>query len=199
MIKAVIFDLGRVLIDFDFKIAVERLKKRAPVDMMKLLTFFSAHSPAVDFDRGTIQEKDFFAAIQKEMNFPTSMEEFIVFWNEIFTEKKEMAELAKSLKGKYKIGILSNTNPWHLRQLKKKHGWVFDFDAFVASCEVKMMKPDPEIYKLILGKLGARPEETFYVDDIEENVAAAKNLGMDAVRFRDYESFFEEAKKRNLI
>ena len=199
MIKAVIFDLGRVMIDFDFRIAVERLKKRCPVNMLKLLDFFTARSPAADFDRGVLDEKTFFEMIQEEMNFPISMEEFIVFWNEIFTEKKEMVDLAKSLKGKYKIGILSNTNPWHLRQLKKKHGWVFDFDAFVASCEVKMMKPDPEIYKLILGKLGARPEETFYVDDIEENVAAAKNLGMDAVRFRDYESFFEEAKKRILI
>lgn len=199
MIKAVIFDLGRVLIDFDFKIAVERLKKRTPVDMIKLLTFFSAHSPAVDFDRGVIQENDFFSAIQKEMNLPVSMEEFIGFWNGIFTENREMMELAKSLKGKYKIGILSNTNPWHVRHLRAKHGWVFDFDAFVGSCEVKLMKPDPEIYKLILRKLGVKPEESFYVDDIAENVAAAKKAGMDAVRFKDYESFFEEAKKRDLI
>ena len=199
MTRAVIFDLGRVLIDFDFKIAVERLKKRCPVDMLKLLTFFSLHSPAVDFDRGTLDETAFFAAIQKELNFPVSMEEFTGFWNEIFTEKREMVELAKGLRKKMKVGILSNTNPWHVGHLREKHGWVFEFDAFVASCEVKLMKPDPEIYRLILRKLGVGPEDAFYVDDIEKNVAAARELGMDAVRFTGYESFFEEVKKRGLL
>ena len=199
MTRAIVFDLGRVLIDFDFKIAVERLKKRCPVNMLKLLTFFSAHSPAVDFDRGMLGESEFFKKIQNELNLPVTMEEFIVLWNEIFTEKKEMVELAKELKGKYKIGILSNTNPWHVRQLRKHHSWIFDFDAFVASCDVKRMKPDPEIYRLTLKMLGAKPEETFYVDDIEKNVAAARELGMDSVRFKDYKSFFEEVKKRGFL
>jgi putative hydrolase of the HAD superfamily len=199
MIRAIVFDLGRVLIDFDFNIAIERLKKRAPVNPIKLLTFFSAHSPAVDFDRGVLGEREFFSAIQKEMNLPLSMEEFIVLWNEIFTEKKAMADWAKSLKGKYKIGILSNTNPWHLQHLKKKHGWVFEFDAFVGSCEVQMMKPNPRIYRHILEKLGVAPEETFYVDDIAENVAAAKNLGMDAVQFKDEASFFIEVYLKRYV
>src|SRR3989344_3765349 len=170
MINAIIFDLGRVLIDFDFRIAVERLKKRCSVDMFKLLSFFGAHSPAKDFDRGMIDEKEFFTKIQEEMNFPISMEEFIGFWNEIFTEKKEMVALAKSFKGKYKVGILSNTNAWHVAHLKRKHAWVFQFDAFVGSCDVKLMKPDPEIYKLTLKKLGVKPEEAFYTDDIAENI-----------------------------
>ena len=199
MTKAIVFDLGRVLIDFDFKLAVEGLKNRCPVDMLKLLTFFSHHSPAKDFDRGTLTEKDFFAAIQKEMDFPLSMEEFAGFWNGIFTEKEEMVRLAKSFKARYKVGILSNTNPWHVRHLREKHGWVFEFDAFVGSCEVKLMKPDPEIYRLMLRKLGVKPEEAFYTDDIEENVKAARKLGMDAVRFKDPGTFFEDVKKRGLL
>ena len=151
----------------------------------------------MDFDRGILGEKEFFKVIKEEMNLPLSMEEFMGLWNEIFTEKKAMVNWSKSLKGKYKIGILSNTNPWHLKHLKKNHGWLFEFDAFVGSCEVQMMKPDPRIYKYILEKLSAAPKETFYVDDIAENVAAAKNIGMDAVQFKDEESFFEEVKKRN--
>ena len=61
-----------------------------------------------------------------------------------------------------------------------------------------MMKPEPEIYRLALKKADASPEETFYIDDIAENVAAARRLGIDAVRFKDYASIMKEIEKRNL-
>ncbi len=199
MTRAVIFDLGRVLIDFDFKIAGARLLKRCPVNMPKLLSLLTQHDLANQFDRGMIDEKEFFETICVKTGLPISMEEFIGFWNEIFTEKDEMVKLAHMLKGKHKVGILSNTNPWHVEHFRKKHSWVFGFDAFIASCDVKMMKPEPAIYSTALKQLGVKPEEAFYTDDIEENIDAAKALGMDAVLFKGYEGFVKEVRKRGLL
>ena len=198
MIKLVILDLGKVLIDFDFAIAIRRLQRRFTVNVVKLAALFRTSSLADDFDRGKLSERQFFETIQKEMNFPISMGDFTLYWNKIFTEKKEMVDLAHKLKKKYPITILSNTNPWHVAHLRKNHRWVFEFNDFVASCEVKLMKPDPEIYRTALKRARARPEETFYIDDAAENVEAAQKLGMDAVRFRDYPSILKEIKMRNL-
>ncbi len=133
------------------------------------------------------------------MNLPITKGEFVKIWNEIFTEMDDMIALAKNLNQRHKVMILSNTNSWHVSHLRKHHKWAFEFHDFVASCEVKLLKPDPEIYHLTLKRVNAKPEETFYTDDRPENIKAAKKLGIDAVIFKGYDSFLKEVKKRNLI
>ena len=198
MTKLVLLDIGKVLIDFDFQRAVQSLQKAVPVDLVKLAKLFKISSLTEDFDRGTIAEEPFFQAIQKEMNFPMSLADFTVHWNCIFMENKEMVDLALRLKKNYMVSILTNTNPWHVAELKKNHPWVFEFQDFIASCEVKLMKPDPEIYRLALRRAKVRPEEVFYVDDIAENIVSAEKLGIDVVRFRSYAVLLKEIEKRNL-
>jgi putative hydrolase of the HAD superfamily len=198
MTRLVLFDVGRVLIDFDFAIALKRLRELFRVDASKMIALFRNSRLVEDWDRGLIAPADFFKAVQKEMNFPIGMERFSSIWNEIFREKDEVISLAKSLNQNYKVFLLSNTNPWHASHLRKKYSWIGDFDDFIASCEVRLLKPDPEIFKLALRRARVLPAETFYVDDLSENVRAAEKLGIASHRFTDFEGLASEVRKRKL-
>jgi putative hydrolase of the HAD superfamily len=187
-----------VLIDFDFKIAIGRLQERCPVNLVKVHNLFRDSELSLQWDRGFLSSERFYETIQSELDLPLSLEEFKPFWNEIFAEKKEMIELARSLRGKRKIFVLSNTNPWHIDHLKERYGWLGEFDQVIASCDVRLMKPDPQIYRLALERAGVEPSETFYVDDIPAYVDSARALGIDAVLFKDYAGFLKEAARRGL-
>lgn len=198
MTKLILFDLGKVLVDFDFSVAVQRLHKICTFNPLKLYALFRNSDLAYSWDRGGVEPEAFFQTIQKEMKFPISQEQFMPLWNEIFTEKKEMVSLALSLQSRYKVWILSNTNVWHAAYLKEHYPWMGRVDGFVASCDVKMMKPDRKIYELVLEKAGAAAGETVYIDDIPEYVVAARNLGIDGIQFKNYNKLCDELKRRNI-
>jgi putative hydrolase of the HAD superfamily len=183
-INSVIFDLGKVLLDFDFTIAIRRLQKLQPVDLAKVQNLFCNSSLAKNWDKGLLSSDNFFAVIQKELNLVLPLEKFKIIWNEIFSEKTEMVEFAKNLHKHKKIAILSNTNPWHAAYVRQHHPWIDEFDHFVASCDVKMLKPDAEIYRLVLKELGASPSETLYIDDLESNVQGAVKAGIQGLVFK---------------
>ena len=197
--RLILLDVGKVLIDFDFRIAVKNLQKLFPVDMLKMVRLFKTSSLADDWDKGLLSPEQFFREVQREMDLPIDMERFASIWNGIFTEKRKMIELARSLNQNYKVFLLSNTNPWHAEYLRRNFSWTTGFDGFIASCEVRLLKPDPEIYKLALKKAGAGAEDTFYIDDVPENVRAAKKLGMETHLFTHYESLLDDLRKKNLI
>ena len=185
MTRLILFDVGRVLIDFDFGIAVKKLRGLFELDTSKIQALFKNPSLTGRWDKGLISPEEFFKAVQDEMDFPIGMEGFASIWNGIFTEKKEVISLARSLTKDYKVVLLSNTNPWHAGYLRKNFSWIKDFHDFIASCDVQLLKPDPEIFRLSLAKAQVEPRHTFYVDDLLENVEVAKKLGMDALIFQD--------------
>ena len=198
MIKLVLFDLGKVLIDFDFKIAVANLRKHCRVDLFKVQALFYKSSFAKDWDRGLLSPEQFYGTVKEKLNLPLEMEEFMPIWNGIFSENTEMVQFARGIGKKKKVAILSNTNPWHAEHIRSHHPWVHDFDHFIASCDVHLLKPDPEIFTLALKRSGAVPGETLYIDDISENVRQARKMGIDAFVFRSYSQMIVEMKRRKL-
>jgi putative hydrolase of the HAD superfamily len=198
MIKLVLFDLGKVLIDFDFKIALEKLRQRCSLNWIKVHSLFRDSRLAEEWDKGLLAPEEFFATIQKELKLPLDMEEFKAIWNGIFAEKKDMIDLALSLTKKKKVVILSNTNPWHADYLRKNFFWLRSFQGMIASCDVKLMKPDPAIYRKALELASVEPAETLYIDDIPEFVKVGRQLGMDAILFKGHSQLLEDLKSRNL-
>lgn len=194
-----IFDLGRVLIDFDFNIALSKLDRFAPIDRGKVHSLFMNSQLSRDWDKGLLMSEEFYKIVRRELQLPLEMEQFIPIWNDIFTPKPEMIEAALELAMMCPTYLLSNTNPWHSQYLKRNFNWLNQFKELVASCEVKMLKPDREIYEHVLKKAGVSPQKTLYVDDIEENVASAKSLGMDAIQFKSHPLFLEELKSRKIV
>jgi putative hydrolase of the HAD superfamily len=197
MIKLFIFDLGKVLLHFDFKPAIEKLSKITPIDFLKVDALFRNSKFAEDWDKGLLSSEKFYSKIQETLHLPLTMDEFIPIWNDIFEEKKEMISLALRLKQNYKVVILSNTNPWHADYIRERYSWINNFDFFT-SCDLHLMKPDPEIYNAVLKKAGAAPSETVYIDDLEPLINGAKKIGIDAILFQNSRHLFDELKKRKI-
>lgn len=197
-IKAIIFDLGNVLIDFDHTIAAGRISRfcnKTPQEIFGL--FFNSQLTRL-FEQGRISPSDFYLKLKEILNLDLSYEAFVPVWNEIFflTQKNRLVyNLANSLRPHYKLALLSNINVLHFAYLKKSFP-VFDvFHSVFTSCEMGLTKPDALIYEKILKELKIKPSEAFYVDDRPELVESAKKIGIRAFLFKGIEELKKDLKE----
>ncbi len=95
-----------------------------------------------------------------------------------------MLELIQQLRGRYRVGLLSNAAPGLEQDLERKFQIAHLFDDIVNSATVRLAKPDPRIFLLAAERLGVRPEACFFTDDLAHNVEAARGVGMTAHQFR---------------
>jgi len=189
-IKAVVFDLGRVLVDFDHWIAAQKisvLTQKTPKQIFDL--FFD--SPLIQsFEEGKISPEDFFSAVSRLLGLKIGFNEFLPIWNQIFSrsaDNQAVYALGKSLKSRRRIALLSNINILHFNYLKENFP-IFDiFHDIFASYEMGCIKPNPEIYRKVIAILGVRPEEIFYVDDRPELIDHANALGIRGFVFKGAE------------
>lgn len=186
-IKAVIFDLGRVLIDFDHWIAADKISKFTEIKPEEIFPLFFDSGLIQSFEEGKISAKDFFSEVKKILSLGIGFEEFLPIWNKIFfitEQNKAVYELAKSLKGRYKVAMLSNVNELHFEYLKKEFQ-IFDaFDYVLTSYGLGRIKPHPEIYQMALKIIGAEASQTFYVDDRPELITEAGKLGIHSFVYK---------------
>jgi putative hydrolase of the HAD superfamily len=194
-INVIIFDLGNVLVDFNHRIAADRISKfteKSPDEIFNI--FFDSELTGL-FEEGKISPKDFFSKIKDMLNLELDYDAFLPIWNEIFFLTKEnlaVYNLAKQLKNNYKIALLSNINILHFDYLKEKFP-VFDaFHNIIASYEVGARKPHPLIYKKTLDILESLPRQVFYTDDRPELAQSAKELGIRGFVFRGIEQLKED-------
>jgi putative hydrolase of the HAD superfamily len=194
-IKAIIFDLGNVLLDFDHRIAANRIAQFSDKNPDEIFSLFFDSQLTGLFEEGRILPEDFFAKVKEMLNLKLGYEGFLPIWNEIFylTEKNlEVYDLAKRLKKSYRLALLSNINVLHLEYLKKKFP-VFDaFHSIIVSCQVKTRKPDPLIYQKTLEALGISAQNTFYTDDRIELVDSANRLGIKGFVFKGIQQLNED-------
>lgn len=94
--------------------------------------------------------------------------------------------------------ILSNMGESVLANIERKFDWLARFDVLVWSFQVRMVKPDPAIYRHVLKELGTQPEETLFIDDKQVNVAAADALGMKGILFKSVEQLRADLVARGL-
>ena len=196
-IKAVIFDLGNVLVNFDHRIAAGKISKftdKSPDEIFNL--FFDSGLTGL-FEEGKISPQEFFLKIKETLNLKLDYDEFVPIWNEIFFLTKEnlaVYNLARQLKGHYKLALVSNINILHFEYLKKNFG-VFDaFHNIITSYEVGARKPAPLIYRETLEALDTLSGQVFYTDDRPELARGAKALGIKAFVFKGIEQL-----KKDLI
>ncbi len=196
-IRCVLFDLGRVLIDFDHLIAARAIAARSTRSPQELFDFFFNSPLVMRFEEGALTPEAFFAQIKRQTGIDIGFREFVRIWNGIFfmnDHNKRVYQLAKSLRGRYRVGLLSNVNKLHFEYLRAAFP-VFDiFDRIFTSYALGMTKPDPRIYRAALEAMGSAPQETFYVDDRAELIAAASALGLRAFVYTGVEQL-----KRDLL
>lgn len=192
MYKNVIFDLGNVLLDFNprgylkSKISDDKLE-----DVFKAI--FSSEE-WVMLDRGTITEKE---AINNIINRNSTYKNEINLafdnWYDLLKPIEETVEILMSLKENgYKIYYLSNFHELAFGEVTKKNKFFELFDGGVVSYAEKLIKPEEEIYKLILERYKLNPNESIFVDDMETNVEGANKVGIKTILFKGAKELKEE-------
>jgi len=200
VIKAILFDLGNVIVPFDFKRAYAKLGPLCSCPVTEISARLRSTDLVSRFETGRIAAEPFVAELSTLLDLKTTYSEFCDLWTSVFFEDTLVPEsLIAGLHGRHRLVILSNTNPIHFSMLKARYPVFRHFDDFVLSYQVGALKPEPEIYQEAIQRAGCRPDECFFTDDIAVNVEAARNHGMDAVQFLSAEQLEQELKARGLL
>jgi HAD superfamily hydrolase (TIGR01509 family) len=178
----IVFDLGKVLLDFDYSLAGRRIAARAdlsPADVQKFLD----HSPLLyRFETGLMTQREFFEEIRRHTGFRGSFEEFAGYFADIFWEIPPMVELHATLRRQgVPTYIFSNTNELAIGHIRRNFPFYANFDGHILSYEVRAMKPDAKIYEALEKMAGRRGADVLYLDDRPENVDAGAARGWQVI------------------
>ncbi len=195
-IRAVIFDFGRVISDFNIGRFIARASRSSTLNSAELEAAVARAMPTAErYETGLMSSREFYAEVCKAASLSMSEEEFRSAYTDIFTQKPGTIALIRRLKSRYRLGLLSNTNEWHFEFGVKPVSIFPLFDAVTLSFEVRAMKPDRRIYADMLGKLALPAEECAYIDDIAEYVAAGRALGLVAFQYTTHENLIGDLTK----
>ena len=199
MIRTIIFDLGKVIVPFDFKRGYDRLAplcSLAPVEIPEKLRTCDL---VTRFETGQIEPRDFVREISGVLGLRADYDEFCDIWSCVFLPETLIPDdFVARLGERYRLVLLSNTNPIHFEMIERSYPILRHFDACVVSYRVGAMKPSPEIYAEAIRQAQCRAEECFFTDDIPAYVEAAKTAGIDAVQFRDSAQIQSELRARGV-
>ncbi|HXJ44394.1 MAG TPA: HAD family phosphatase [Bryobacteraceae bacterium] len=200
MIKAVIFDLGRVIVPFDFTIGYRQLESLCGIPAAEIPGRIAKTGLAVRLESGQIAAPDFYREFAEALELNIGFEEFQKIWCSVFLPHALTPEwLLAAVSKTHRLILLSNTNSIHFDMLREAYPVLRHFHAWVLSYEVGAMKPAPEIYRHAIALAGCAPEECFFTDDIAEYVEAAKREGIDAVQFQSGEQIELELRARGVL
>lgn len=178
MIRAILFDLGNVLLPFDHMRAVRALApyvRRSPEALYQ--SFFDSPVQALH-DEGKISGEALFEWVRAEYDLTLGFERFVTLWNDVFWEDPAMALLVERLKPRYHLLGISNTNRLHFDYVRARYPVVREITTWILSYEVGARKPSAKIYQAAIAAAGVAPAEIFYVDDRLDLIEAGRALGL---------------------
>lgn len=198
MYKNIIFDLGNVLLSFN---PMEYLKSK--ISEEKIQEVYKAIFQSEEWimlDRGTITEKEAINnIIEKNSIYRDDISLAFEDWYAILKPIEETIKVLEDLKSKgYNIYYLSNFHELAFKEVSIKNSFFELFDGGVVSYEEKIIKPEEEIYRLILKRYNLAPNETIFIDDTKVNVEGAEKLGITTVFLKNPSKLRYELRKLNL-
>lgn len=196
MIKTVLFDLGNVILPFDVMRLANRLTRYTHLSAKQIVDMLWNDYIADNFETGKMSPTEYFNHICQACQFKNlTYDEFLPIFNEIFDEDMTIVDLIAKLKGKYKLGIISNTNAIHVEHITKRYSYLSHFDRHWWSNEAGVRKPNPAIYHLALKHFEVSPAEAVFIDDLHVNIASAKNIGINTIHYQGAETLKMELAK----
>lgn len=199
MIKTVIFDLGRVLIPFDYTRGYRAMQPFCDYPAAEIPTRIAATDLVHRFETGLVEPRDFVEELTGRLDLRVSYEQFCEIWSSIFLPDTLVPEsLLAGIRQRYRLLLLSNTNPLHFAMVRRNYPLLRHFHDLVLSYQVKAMKPSPAIYREAIARAQCRPEECFFTDDIPAYVEGARREGIDAVQFESCAQLERELAARGI-
>lgn len=198
--EAVVFDLGKVLVDFDYSIAARRIAARSTMPPSDIQQFID-HSPLlVRYETGRMSREEFFEAIRSTTGFLGDLAEFGAFFADIFSPMDEMIQLHARLRDRrVPTYIFSNTNDLAISHIRRNFPFFAHFEGYVFSYEHGAMKPDARLYEVVERVTGRRGSEILYLDDRPENADAGVARGWQVIQHHDAGASLARVKELGLL
>ena len=185
MIQTVISDLGKVLLWFDNGIFFRKMTAYCLFSEDKIREVAHRRLEVVSlFDKGKIGPKEFYSRIITQLKAKISFEDFKAIYCDVFLLNPPVHHVLKQLRNKYRLILLSNTDILRFGFIKKKFPEILIFDHYILSFEIGRLKPDPKIYQEALKRTQSEARESVFIDDMEENITAARKLGFKAFQYK---------------
>ena len=180
----VLCDLGGVAVDVESDRLMHQVSQLTGQSFEEVQAAVYHQDLLLPFELGHIRAQDYYQGLQKSLKLRWTYDQFARAWTEIFRENIETTAILSRLKKRHRIFALTNTNILHLDYIRRTVPSLSEiFEGWIASCDVGLRKPDPQIYRHALQLTGARAEQTIYIDDRPEMVEAGKGAGLIAIRF----------------
>jgi HAD superfamily hydrolase (TIGR01509 family) len=180
--SAVVFDLGKVLLDFDYRIAVHNIQKHSHISADELQILIDQSPLLYRYETNLITTEQFFSEIQSKSQFRGDLEQFREMFGDIFTPIAPMIALHAML---VERGIptyaFSNTNHLAVGHIRHRFAFFQNFRGYILSCEHGAMKPDQKLYEVVERVSGRKGGELLYIDDRPENIVAGLQRGWQSI------------------
>jgi FMN phosphatase YigB (HAD superfamily) len=182
MIKAVVFDLGKVLVDFDYGIAARALAARSRVPVEQMRHVIDQSPLLVTYEMGELATKLFYNQVCEATGFCGEIDEFGRLFGDIFTPIDEMIDLhAKLRESGIPTYIFSNTNELAVAHIRRTFPFFSNFDGYIYSFEEAAMKPSAAIYEAVERRVGHSRSAILYIDDRLENIEAGRQRSWQVI------------------
>ena len=179
--QACLFDIGNVLVTFDYARTFPMLAARTPRTFAEVLDHLSAMSGALE--TGRLSSEEFIARALDFLGGGVTRAEFLASFEGIFELIEPVWELVKTIRRRVPVYLFSNTSELHEACLFRQFPQFAGFDGGFYSWRLGTMKPEPGMYETALSTLGLRPEEIAYVDDLPANIATGRRLGFQCHQY----------------
>lgn len=198
--SAVVFDLGQVLVRFDYKYFIDKVNKiKLGIGEQFIELYKQNYHIHRDFEKGLISEKDFIDQMLEYLDHKIDAKTFCKYWSDIFSLNTDVVALLPAIKKNYKLYLVSNTNSIHQRYGYQHYEFLRIFDKLFLSHEVGFVKPEKEIYQAVENYSGFPSNEHIFIDDILEYVEAAKSIGWDGIQFVGYDNLVKNFQSRRIL
>jgi HAD superfamily hydrolase (TIGR01509 family) len=196
-----IFDLGNTVIKLAYERVLETICRNASMKRDALVDLLEKPGGYRDLENGAITFVDFYEFLCDKAGYRGTLRDFQALWADFFDGPMPgIEDLLERVRTRYRVAFLSNSNEVHAEVIPRKYAAIFRRDdRFVFSHRFRCAKPDPEIFRRALEVIGARPQQTVFVDDMVENVIAARALGMTAYQYVDALSLTAELERDELL
>jgi epoxide hydrolase-like predicted phosphatase len=199
MIQAIIFDLGGVLFTNGTKNFSEHLAEKYQVDVEKAKAILDKSKIGNAYRMGKITREAFWDTVKKELELTEHIDVLEQKWIDVYILIEETRDIIFKLSKKYKVYFLSDNVKERVEAIDKKYNFRAWFHGGVSSHEVGIRKPHPDIYTIALKKTGFSADEVLFIDDKENNLTPAKELGMQTLLFETPEKLEKDLQSLTLL
>jgi glucose-1-phosphatase len=199
MIRALIFDLGGVIVPFDFKRGYVKMQSHCAIPAEEIPARIGKTDLVRRFETGEVSSRDFVTELCGILETELSFDEFREIWYSIFLPDTLIdEEMMAALAARYPLVLLSNTNQLHFEMLDEGYPILRHFKRRVLSYQVGAMKPSPLIYEAAVEQAGCKPGQCFFTDDVHAYVEGACQAGIDAVQFQGRDKLIRDLHARGI-